>query len=544
MTAPSWANPAVPDRQDCVLRYVLERQARERPDDVYAEFEDGSSWTYAETLAYTRHAASGLASLGLARDDVLLVWLPNGPDFLKAWFGANYLGASIASPNIAYRGAVLQHMVSLIEPRLAVFHAGLLDRLAGLDLGVLDTIVECGTAPSDVPYAQPENVTLHAAGTVFSTPVNPSALEDPGIEPWDRQLILFTSGTTGPSKAAIVSYVHAQTVSLVTVEERVSGGDRYLLNMPMFHLSGTIPVLGMLLTGGTVLFSGPFKTDTFWDVVHTRRPTICGLLSATAVFVENLPPRPDDADNSLRWIFCTPLVRDPKAFSKRFGVNLATSYGMSELSAPIRTEPNPERFDSCGRVRAGYQARIVDDFDREIPIGEIGELIVRCDRPWAFSSGYWRDPAATAAAWRNGWFHTGDNFRRDEEGNYFFVDRKKDAIRRRGENISSYEVELEALKHPDIVEAAVIAAASEVEDEVMLVVKRREDSLVAANDLFDFMRPRMAHFMLPRYIRFVAEMPKTPSLRIQKYLLREQGVTDDTWDRVAAGIVVRRVGIP
>lgn len=543
MTEPSWASPLVPDRDACVLRYVLERQAQERPDDVYAEFEDGSSWTFAETLDHARRAASSLAALGLRKDDVLLVWLPNGPDFIKAWFGANYLGAAIAAPNIAYRGGVLQHVVKLIAPRIAVVHAGLLDRLADLDLGDLKTIVESSVPRPETGEARPTGVTFRKADDVFSGAIDATVFQDPGIEPWDRQMILFTSGTTGPSKAAVVSYVHAQTVSLVTVEERVSGGDRYLLNMPMFHLSGTIPVLGMLLTGGTVLFSGPFRTDSFWEVVRTRRPTIAGLLSATAVFVENLPPRPDDADNSLRWVFCTPLVKDPEAFSNRFGVNIATSYGMSELSAPIRTAPNPKRFDSCGRVRAGYQARIVDAHDREVPIGDIGELMVRCDRPWAVFSGYWRDSEATASAWRNGWFHTGDNFRRDAEGNYFFVDRKKDAIRRRGENVSSYEVELEALNHPDVVEAAVVAAASEVEDEVMLVVTLRDGCELAHEALFDFMRPRMAHFMLPRYIRFVSEMPKTPSLRIQKYLLREQGVTPDTWDRVVAGINIRRAVI-
>lgn len=540
MTSLSWADPAVPSAEDCVVRYALERQAAAVPDRVYVEFEDGSTWTFAETLAHVRQAATAFAHLGVRKGDIVLLWLPNGREFLLSWFAANYLGASIAAPNIAYRGGILQHAIGLIEPRIAVVHESLLARLEGIDIGPMETIVKVRSRDEGAETTYQPMVSVRSAEDVFAAKVDDALLDDPGIAPWDMQMLLYTSGTTGPSKAAIATYVHTATVALVTVEDRVAGGARYLLNMPMSHLSGIIPVMGMLLTGNTVIFSPPFKTDTFWEIVHARKPTICSLLSATAVFIENLPPSASDADNSLQWAFCTPLVKDPPAFSKRFGLNVATSYGMSELSAVIRSAPNPINNESCGQVRAGYEARIVDEFDRELPIGEIGELIVRCNRPWAVSPGYWKNAEATVAAWQNGWFHTGDNFRKDAEENYYFVDRKKDAIRRRGENISSYEVELQALKHPAVAEAAVVAVPSEVEDDVLLVVTVKPGETLAERDLFDFLSPNMAHFMLPRYIRRIETMPKTPSLRIQKYVLRGEGVTADTWDRVAAGIRVRR----
>jgi crotonobetaine/carnitine-CoA ligase len=265
------------------------------------------------------------------------------------------------------------------------------------------------------------------------------------------------------------------------------------------------------------------------------------LLGAAATFLENQPERPDDSDNPMRLVAMLPMVKDAKAWSRRFNVDLTTSYGMSELSMPIISDVNPSNSESCGKLRPGYEARIVDDHDQQVPEGEAGELILRTERPWSISPGYWRMPDATAAAWRNGWFHTGDRFRRNADGEYFFVDRQKDVIRRRGENISSFEVEAELLRHPDIREAAAIAVPSpHGEDDVMVAVASVPGSTLTPEILFEHLRPRMPHFMLPRYIRFMADLPKTPSMRVQKHALRTEGVTTDSWDREAAGIKIKR----
>jgi crotonobetaine/carnitine-CoA ligase len=328
---------------------------------------------------------------------------------------------------------------------------------------------------------------------------------------------------------------------LATAAGRLGEDDVYLASTPLFHVGGTRVVHGMMMLGGSVVLLSGFKTDTFWDTVRRYGATACVLIGAVARFLEDRPAQPDDADNPLRLASMTPLVRDPKAFSRRFGVDILTSYGMSELSIPILSEVNPDDPDSCGRVRPGYEARIVDEHDREVPVGEAGELIVRADRPWTISPGYWRMPEATAAAWRNGWFHTGDRLRRNAQGDYYFVDRVKDAIRRRGENISSFEVEAEILTHPDVKDAAAVGVPSPLgEEDIMAVVVLRPGAALAPEALLEHLRPRMAYHMIPRYVRFVADLPRTPSARVQKHLLRAEGVTPDTWDREAAGIKFKR----
>ena len=183
----------------------------------------------------------------------------------------------------------------------------------------------------------------------------------------------------------------------------------------------------------------------------------------------------------------------------------------------------------------------MDANDREAPPGALGELVIRTSAPWAMNSGYYKDPEATARAWRNGWFHTGDAFRQSEDGQYFFVDRMKDAIRRRGENISSFEVEAEIIAHPDVRECAVVAVPNEeAEDDVLAIVAPAPGTSIDPVQLLEFLKPRLAHFMLPRYIRVMEALPRTPTQKVEKYLLRQQGLTGDTWDREKAGAKVRR----
>jgi crotonobetaine/carnitine-CoA ligase len=532
----AWVSPGLPSRETCVLRHILAARAAERPDKVFVRFESGEVWTYCETLEHARRAAAGLASLGVVADDVIFALLPNGPDFLKAWFGANFLGAAIAAPNTALRGATLQHMATLADARVAVVDAKYLDRFDGLDLGQMRTFVVSGVDASGGP-APFERVSIESC---FDR-ADPENAPDVVVEPWQAQFILFTSGTTGPSKGAIVTYVQMHDMVLATGSGRLGEDDVYLASTPLFHVGGTRVVYGMMMLGGSVVLLSSFRTDTFWSTVRHSGATACVLIGAVARFLEDRPERADDADSPLRLVSMSPLVRDPKAFSRRFGVDIITSYGMSELSIPILSEVNPANPDSCGRLRPGYEARIVDEHDREVADGEAGELIVRADRPWTISPGYWRMPDATAAAWRNGWFHTGDRLLRNSEGDYFFVDRQKDSIRRRGENISSFEVEAELLTHPDIKDAAAIGVASpHGEQDIMAVVVLRAESALEPEELLQYLRPRMAYYMVPRYIRYVTDLPRTPSMRVQKHLLRAEGVTSDTWDREAVGIVIRR----
>jgi crotonobetaine/carnitine-CoA ligase len=236
-----------------------------------------------------------------------------------------------------------------------------------------------------------------------------------------------------------------------------------------------------------------------------------------------------------------PLPDDWRAFADRFDVKVWTLFNMTEINVPIVSDPDPQAIGTCGRQRSGNELRIVDANDCEVPVGTIGELMVRSEAPWALNSGYYKDAEATVKAWRNGWFHTGDAFRRDADGNYFFVDRMKDAIRRRGENISSFEVEAEILAHPKVRECAVVAVPNELaEDDVLAVVATVPGEMIEPLELLDFLQPRLAHFMLPRYVRLLADLPRTPTQKVEKYILRQQGITEDTWDRVKAGVEIKR----
>jgi crotonobetaine/carnitine-CoA ligase len=214
---------------------------------------------------------------------------------------------------------------------------------------------------------------------------------------------------------------------------------------------------------------------------------------------------------------------------------------MSELCGPVASGINPPKLGVSGRLRPGFDVRLVDDNDNEVPVGEVGEFTIRAERPWQLLTEYYGNPEATAKAWRNGWFHTGDLLRKDEDGWYYFVDRKKDAMRRRGENISSHEVEMEIFKHEAIREVAAYAAKSEIaEDEVMICISFAPGRVVDHAVLIDFLVPRMPHYAVPRYVRVMEDLPKTPTGKLLKDVLRQQGVTHDTWDREAHGIIIKR----
>jgi len=478
--------------------------------------------------------AIGLQQLGVAQGDHVLVWLPNSREHLRVFFAINYLGAVFVPINTAYKGAVLAHVIDNADAKLAIVHADLAPRLEDVPLASLKAAVVVGErrACPGLPTHFYADVLLPESGTL-------APLARP-IEPWDSQSIIYTSGTTGPSKGVLSSYLHIYTNAGPETWTCVTGEDRFLVNMPLFHIGGMGVVFVMFVRGGSVSFIDRFDTATFLDTVRRTRTTATFLLGVMASFLEKLPERADDADTPLRLVFMVPLAGDIAAFSKRFGCEVYTIFNMTEISTPIISEPNPLVRGTCGKQRAGVDVRLVDDHDCEVPIGTVGEMLVRTDRPWGMNSGYYKNPSATAAAWRNGWFHTGDAFRKDAEGYYYFVDRKKDAIRRRGENISSFEVEADVLAHPAVREVAAIGVPNEMsEEDVLVVVAPVDGHLIDPAALLDFLRPRMAHFMIPRYVRVMPELPKTATSKVMKHELRQQGVTADTWDREAAGIQIK-----
>jgi crotonobetaine/carnitine-CoA ligase len=523
----------LPSAEECVIRNILHKHARDQPDAPFAIFADGSQWTYSELLATVRRTAAGLQSLGVKQGDHVFCWLPNGADCLRVWFAINYLGAIYVPANLAYKGSLLEHVINLSDARIGVVHADLAPRLNDVALHVLtDVVIVDGDAPTD------ERLNFYPMA-VLDAAFEPSDPPAP-IEPWDMAYIIFTSGTTGPSKGVMSSYTQVWTQNVEALA-LVGASDRFMMTLPMFHVGGTGPIYCMLANGASVAVVDSFSTEKFWQTVDQTQSTYCILLGVMTPFLLSQPPSDQDKQHSLRIGLMVPWAEDAATFSQRFGVELFTVFNMTEVSTPIVSGINPPEVGVAGTLRSGFDARIVDDNDCELATGQVGELIVRSDRPWSMNSGYYKNPEATAKAWRNGWFHTGDAFRVDAAGNYFFVDRIKDAIRRRGENISSFEVEAEVQMHDSIQEAAAIAVKSDLsEDEVMVCVSLAPDRSLDPAELISFLEPRMAHFMIPRYVRIMDELPKTPTSKVQKHLLKDEAVTVDTWDRERAGIKIKR----
>lgn len=528
------SSSALPPAEACVLRYLLERWSAERNRAVFLVEPDGREWTFGELHGEVVRTANALAALGVSQGDCVLSWLPNGHDALLVWFALNYLGAVYVPINTAYRGRLLEQVVANAGARLMIAHAELLPRLDEVDTARLEQVVAVGNAGRDL-----RRLSVLPQSALTSTNIDPPPLAR-RIEPWDTQSIIYTSGTTGPSKGVLSSYVHLFAIG----ESHPSLGehDRFLVNLPLFHVSGTAWIYAMLVHGGSVALVESFRTEQFWETVRRTRSTTTQLLGVMAQFLLKQPPSATDRGHTLRTGLIIPLAEDNHDFGRRFGVDIFTIYNMTEMPVPTGSGINPANPRSCGKVRPGLQVRVVDENDCEVPAGQVGELIVRADRPWTISHGYHNHPEATAAAWRNGWFHTGDAFRCDENGDFYFVDRIKDAIRRRGENISSFEVETAVCEYPAVKEAAAVGVPSPFgEEEILVVATPAPGQTVVPADLVRFLQGRLPYFMVPKYVRVMAELPKTPTQKVQKVTLREAGVTLDTWDRdTDPTITVRR----
>lgn len=531
---PGHSDARIPPREQCVLRYALEHFAQHTPDKVYCVFDDGTTWTYAQTLERTRSRAAALQKAGVTQEEHVLAWMPNGAESLLTFFAVNYIGAVFVPINTAYRGELLAHVVDNANASVMVAHGELLPRLAEISTGGLHTVITVSVA---APVLNALTTTDFTALETESAPEPPARC----IEPWDTQAVIYTSGTTGPSKGVLVSYLHLYSNAGPETWPFVTGEDRFLINMPIYHIGGLGLPFVMLVRGGSIALWRDFKTDEFWDFVRRTECSVVFLLGVMASFLSKQPPAASDRQHPVRLALVVPFTPEAAKLHERFGLDVYTIFNMTEISSPIVSAPNPSTLGTCGKLRTNVEVRLVDDNDCEVSTGAVGEMLVRTDRPWAMTKGYLNNPQATARAWRNGWFHTGDAFRRDAQGNYFFVDRIKDAIRRRGENISSFEVEAAITAHPDVAEAAAIAVSGEYgEDEVMAVIAPISGRRVEPAELIEFLVDRLAYFMIPRYLRVVTELPKTPTAKVQKVMLRQAGITADTWDREAAGVKLKR----
>ena len=522
-----------------VLPHLIARHVADVPDRVTMLDVEGRQSTYRELQDTYRTWSDAFRRLGVEPGDTVATMLPNSFVAYQAWLGAAWLGAVEVPINNAYLGDMLRHLLEDSRARVLVISRRFVDRLAGVADGLdhLRTVVvpdgEPGDALPDLPFDVLDGERFFAGATPADD------LEGPA--PHDTAALIYTSGTTGPSKGVLVPWAELFEFARLPPDGMLEDGGGYYTVYPAFHVSGKSSLYMSARCRGHIAIREAFSLTEFWDDIRRFDIRAAGLVGPMAALLMLAPPSPNDADTPLESVFMGPLIPQVDEFKARFGVRVGTGFGMSEVGVPLGSDGfDLANATSCGRVRPGpphYEVRIVDEHDDEVPVGAVGELIVRSGDPWVITPGYFNQPERTAAAWRNGWFHTGDGFRCDEDGNYYFVDRLKDAIRRRGENISSFEVEACVNQHPAVQECAAIAVPSELgEDEIKVLVVAAAGAEVDPAQLIDFLEPRMPKFMVPRYVEVVDGLPKTDAtFRTRKVELREAGLNDATWDREAGG---------
>lgn len=487
----------------------------------------------AELLDDAETWAGAFRAAGIAAGETVLTMLPTGADAVAVWLGLGLLRAIEVPVNTEYRGELLTYLVNDSQARIMVIHPRYVSQL--------DEVVErCPTLERVVIVG--DGITPPAGWITAEQFLAgaPSIADLAGPQMHDIAAIVYTSGTTGPSKGVVVPWAQLQATAywFPPPSAGLDSSDSAYVPFPFHHVSVRCPVANMVMLGGAVVLREKFSSSYFWSDIRKHGCTYSQTLAGMTQVLMSQPARDDDLDNPLRILGTVPVPHNYRDFERRFGVRMGTLFTMTEISAPlVTTDWKIHDPASCGTVRPGCEVRLVDEFDYEIPVGAQGELIVRTDQPWTLNAGYWNKPEATAHAWRNGWFHTGDLFRRDEAGNYYFVDRAKDAIRRRGENISSVEVEALVAQHPAVVEVAAIGVPSPEEslgftdEELKIAVVVKPDGELDEGALIDFLEPRMPRFMLPRYVEFVTALPKTPTFKVRKAELRAQPISDRTWDR-------------
>lgn len=498
----------------------------------------GSAYTRSELWEASRRVAAALTELGIQPGDRVCTFIDNRGEFLEVVFGCLAAGAVAVPLNTALQGDILENMVHQASPRVLVIESAYSQQWASL-LGAIDGlehVITVGDADGALQVGPPVTVTsFDAMKEASPAPYRPG-------NPGDLAMILYSSGTTGRSKG--VMWTNRMLLVTGTCATGVLGyepDDVVFTCLPLFHGNALITTfLGCLTAGASVAIAPRFSASAFWQTICEQEATITGLLGTMAPILWRQPETHWERDHNLRRILVIPGLKDrQEEFEARFGVEVTELYG-SEAGIPLGIPAGERRVGSCGKPTGYYECALVDEADEPVEQGEVGELVVRPRAPWTLPLGYWRAPEATIETWQNLWLHTGDLLREDDEGWFYFADRAKDAIRRSGENISSFEVEEVLISHPDVAEAAAFGVPSELaEEEVMAAVVLRPGVDLDHRELVAFCEDRLPYFAVPRYYDFRASLPKTETEKVRKGALREEGVTDTTRDAGPRGVRMR-----
>lgn len=532
---PAWACAVTSfPPSDRILSTILTRQA-ERYGERVLLVAGETRWSFGQTAAIAAASAQALVDAGIRPGDRVALMCSNRPEFLQVYLGCAWLGAIAVPINTALRGFQLSHIFRNSRPALLVVEAQFVDAIesveAGVDLPPRTWIVGAAAGAVD---ARLSAVPLPALG---------AAAPAGAVRPGDTVAILYTSGTTGPAKG--VCCPQAQLFWWGIYSARALGireGDVLFTTLPLFHTNALNAFYQALLNGCTYMLEPKFSASGFWAAAQRHNATVGYLLGAMASMLLAQPKNANDKAHRLRVALgggVPPQIHGP--FLQRFGVPLVDGYGSTETNFVFAGPIPSDRPGTMGYLADGIEARIVDENNSALPDGQAGELVLRAGEPFAFATGYFGMPEKTVEAWRNLWFHSGDRVVRDADGHYRFIDRMKDSIRRRGENVSSWEVEQTIQSHPAVAACAIYPLPSELgEDEVAAAILLEPGQSLEPVDIVRHCEGQIAYFAIPRYVRILSQMPLTENGKIKKGVLREAGITTDTWDRDAAGVKVQR----
>ncbi len=531
------------NKNEMVWGTVLEARGREVPNKIFLEC-DGEEITFGNFNTTVNAVANALLGLGLKKGATVCVILPNCVEFLYCVFGLIKVGAIAVPLNTAYRGDILSHVINNSEAEIIIIDREYIDRINFIekDLKFLKSIIirQGNSEQKNIENKRGTHSYLDFRKLLEGRPIMPRV----EIDYLDPMIIMYTSGTTGLSKGAVLlhkgcyfsAYNHAKQL-------RLTDKDVLYTCLPLFHgIALILSTLSAVLVGGKLVLGKSFSASTFWKEIKDCKATYFPMVGAMAHILFKLPPAEEEKRNSVRVVYSVPAPASIYSqFEERFGVKLIEAYGATDGHVIVYQPYDNPKIGACGKVIDGFELKIVNDRDENVAPNTAGEIVYRSHEPYTMCPGYFKNPQATVDIHKNFWFHSGDTGLLDEEGYLHFVDRKRDSLRRRGENISSYEIEKIVNLYEDVLECATIGVPSDLgEDDVKVVIVPREGKKIDPLGIMRFCEIRMPYYMVPRYIEFKSSLPKTPNEKVQKYKLREEGITPNTWDSIRAGYKVKK----
>jgi len=538
------------DKKNWVLPTVLKEQARKLGKKPFLQFGYKKPLSFYQTNKLANKIANGLLKMGIKKGDKVAVYMPNSDDYVITWFGILKMGAIMVPINTGYKMDFLQYIIDSSDSIALFIAEEYLERMPPIAKKipqVRDVIVwtKDGSPKFD---RHGFNFKKMISYNKFITPQKTT---EPKVDISfvDHARLMYTSGTTGRSKGVVrpcaADYSSARNYAEIM---DVGPNDVCFTCLPLFHSNAMVmTVYPALIMGAKAVVEEKYSASQFWKWMVDHKVTKFNLVGTISYFMWNTPSVPEEKQHKVKLVLGSPAPHDIiEEFMERFNIKFMEGYGLTEIGQCTWMRPGEVfRVGSCGKEAPGYEIKIGDpDTDEEVPRGEIGEIIVRPRTPNVMLHYYNKMPEKTVEDFRNFWFHTGDAGRMDKDGYIYFVDRVKDYLRCRGENISSFEVEKIVGSHPDVEESGAIGVKADngryAEDELMIVVVPKKGKTIDPVKLIKFLEPKLPYFMIPRFIRFEKSLPKTGTLRVQKNKLRDKGITKDTWDMKKAGYKVKR----